>query len=79
VKKDKKIKVLVGEEPSKKFKLNETDYKKIGKGALIAFGGAFLVSLGEWLSTGSVELWKPALVAAVSVGINAVWKYLQSQ
>lgn len=58
--------------------LDATDWKKIGKGAVIAFGGAFLLSVGEWLTTGNVEIWKPALMGALSVGINAVWKFLQN-
>ena len=75
-----KIVVNVSTEvPSPSLSLNKTDYKKIVKGAIIAFSGAALVSITEWLITGNVELWKPALIAAVSVGINAAWKFLQGQ
>jgi len=74
----KTTKIKTGiEVQSPQGQLNSFDWKKIGKGALIAFGGAFLLSIGEWLTTGNVELWKPALGAALSVGINAVWKLLQ--
>lgn len=58
--------------------LNGEDWKKIGKGAAIAFGGAVLASIAEWLIIGNVS-WntflKNCIPAAVAVGINAVRKY----
>ena len=45
--KDKKLKISVGEESSKKMELNRTDWKKIGKGAGIAVGGALLTYAAE--------------------------------
>jgi len=70
--------------------LNSTDYKKILKGAGIAFGAAALYSIASWLMTwlnsGSVD-WtnfvKPFLnvciPAALSTGINAVMKLMQGK
>ncbi len=79
--KEKKLNIEIKEKRtgSPAWSLDTTDWKKIGKGALIAFGGAALVSLGEWITTGTVQPWKSALIAAASVGINAVWKYLQGE
>ena len=76
------------EKQSESGELNSTDYKKILKGAGIAFGAAILYSIASWLmvwlNSGSVD-WnnfiKPFLnvciPAALSTGINAVMKFMQ--
>ena len=75
-------------EPSSKGTLNKIDYKKILKGAGIAFGGAFAFSMATWLmgwlGTGSVDWSKftqpfltTCIPAALSVGINALVKFFQ--
>jgi hypothetical protein len=67
---------------SASMSLNSTDYKKILKGAGIAFGGAFLATVSAWLAAGSVN-WglflTLCLPAALSTGINAVLKWYQGQ
>jgi hypothetical protein len=65
------------ESTSGKFELNTTDMKKIFKGALLAFGGAVLVQISTYLSTGVVFDWKIWLTGAVAVGLNAVYKFIQ--
>jgi hypothetical protein len=64
---------------SKKFSLNQDDYKKILKGAAIAFGGAALSQLSFFLTSGSVFDWKVWLTAMLAVGINAAIKYIQEK
>lgn len=67
---------------SKKYELNKTDYKKIAKGAALAFGAAVLVSVSTWLSQGEVN-WNlfitVCIPAALSTGINAGMKFFQGQ
>lgn len=62
-------------------KLVKEDYKKILKGAGIAFGAAVLFSLSNWLATGEPN-WNlfvtVCVPAALSTGINAVMKFLQT-
>lgn len=77
----------VSVEQSNSGSLNNTDYKKIAKGAGIAFGAAFLYSvlswLMTWLSAGTVD-WSnfiqpfmtTCIPAALAVGINAVMKLM---
>jgi hypothetical protein len=70
--------------------LNVVDWKKIAKGAGIAFGGAFLFSLITFASAqlGSPEFqwvvfWNnfklAGIPAACSVGLNAILKWWQGQ
>ena len=67
---------------SASMKLNAVDFKKIAKGAGIAFGAAALFSVSTWLSTGSVN-WNLFLTvcipAAISTVINAIIKWYQGQ
>ena len=55
--------------------LNSTDYKKIAKGAAIAFSAAALYSISQALTSGIID-WKIYIPAAIAVGINAVLKLL---
>lgn len=67
-------------EGSPKYSLDSNDWKKIGKGALIAFGAAALFSLSAWLAQGNMN-WNTFLVvcipAMISTGINAALKFFQ--
>lgn len=47
---------------------------KVGKGALIAGGGAALAYLLEALPSLDLGVWGPLVGAALSVGINALRK-----
>jgi uncharacterized membrane protein YfcA len=75
-------KQIKNDESSKFMRLNKTDYKKIAKGAALAFGAAALVSISTWLSQGEVN-WNLFLTvcipAALSTGINAGMKFFQGQ
>lgn len=71
---------MVDQEQSEKYSLNETDYKKILKGAGIAFGAAFLFSISTWLGQGEVNwatFFQSCIPAAISTGINAGLKFFQ--
>ncbi len=50
--------------------LNAYNWKKIGEGALIAMGGALLVYLGQFFSTGSFGSWTPILTALSGILVN---------
>lgn len=85
-----KKEVTAVSESSAAMSLNATDYKKITKGAALAFGAAFLYSilmwLSSWMSSGQVD-WKAfinpfltvCIPAAISTGINALIKWWQGQ
>ena len=62
---------------SKSLDLNKTDMKKIGKGLLIAVGGAVLTYLTDTIPNINWGASAPMVVAISSVLINAVWKYLK--
>ena len=67
------------EKESKIGTLNKTDWKKIGKGLLIALGGTaltYITDLVSWIEWGE---WKPLVVAASSIFINFGWKWLRGQ
>lgn len=54
---------------------SQTDYQKIIKGAFLAFSGATLTYVvANVIALGSMD-WKIFIVAAVSVGLNAVVKF----
>ncbi len=63
---------------SNKFKLESVDWKKIGKGAMIALGGALLTYLADTIPTINLspEI-KPLVVALFSVLINAGRKLIK--
>ena len=67
---------------SASMSLNAVDYKKILKGAGIAFSAAALATVSSWLAAGDVN-WGLFLTlcvpAALSTGINAVLKWYQGQ
>lgn len=62
---------------SKKFSLNWLDLQKIGRGALIALGGALLTYLADALPSVDFGQLQPVVVALGGILINAGWKYLK--
>lgn len=62
---------------SKKFTLNEIDWKKIGKWALIAAGGALFTYLQQIIVGMDFGVYTPVVMAVNSVLVNAVNKFLQ--
>ena len=62
---------------SQKFKLDQTDLTKIGKGALVAIGGALVAYLATVIAHLDQSTVQGALIAAVGgVLINAARKWL---
>lgn len=55
---------------------NKTDLKKIGKGALLAAIGAGVTLLLEGLSQIDYGPYTPLVTAAITVGINALRKFV---
>ena len=64
-------------EESKRYKLNRADGFKIGKGALIALGGALLTYVAELLPQIDFGAYTPIVVGISSVIINTAWKFLR--
>lgn len=61
---------------SKKFALNKHELLKIGKGLLIAMGGAALTYLTDMIPNIDFGQATPIVVAAWSVVVNIARKYL---
>lgn len=61
---------------SEKLSLNSSDFKKIAKGAAMAFVGASLVQLNLFVSTGVAFDWRIWAVSIASTGVNAAWKFI---
>lgn len=64
---------------SSKFTLNKTDLSKIGKGALVAAGGALLTYLLGELPNVDFGQYTPIVVTVLSIAINAGLKFLQGK
>ena len=64
---------------SKKYTLNKEDLKSIGKGLLIACGGAALTYLTDAISAIDFGIYTPAVVAFWSVVVNIVRKWLAGE
>jgi hypothetical protein len=69
-----KVKV---DDQSPKYKLNKEDGKKIGRGALIALGGALLMYVSELIPNVDWGQWTPLVVAMGGVLVNLGWKLLK--
>lgn len=70
-----------GTGPSPTGTLNVTDWKKIGKGALFAAGGAvvaFLISLLPGLHFGPFDAYAGLIVPIASILLNAAAKYFNT-
>lgn len=61
---------------NKKYTLNKQDFQKIGKGALIAVGGALATYLVQMIGQVDFGEYTPVIVAVGSILINAITKYL---
>ena len=66
-------------EESKKYTLTKENVSKVGKGALIAVGGAFLTFLAQAIGQFDFGEWTPAVVALASILINVGRKWLDSE
>lgn len=66
-------------ETSKKFRLNNEDLKKIGKGLLIAIGGAVMTYLSEVVLKTDFGAYTPVIVATWSVIVNIGNKYFSGK
>jgi len=62
---------------SKKYSLNIEDGKKIGKGLLIAVGGAALTYLAQVLLQIDFGNSTEIIVAIGGVAVNILWKFLK--
>jgi hypothetical protein len=62
---------------SPKYQLNKADLLKIGKGALIALGGALLTYIAATLPGVNFGVYTPLVVALGGVIINSLTKFLQ--
>ena len=62
-----------------KNSLDSTTLAKIGKGALIAMGGALCVYLLEIIPTVDFGNLTPAIVGIASILINSIREYLKGQ
>lgn len=71
------IHITINTMKSKKYKLNKEDASKVGKGALIAVGGALVTFVAEVVTQIDFGEWTPLVVAGASIGINLARKYLQ--
>lgn len=62
---------------SKRFTLSKQDLSAIGRGALVAIGGALITYLIDILPQVNFgEMWTPIIVAVASILLNAARKYL---
>ena len=59
-------------EGSTSYSLNSSDFKRIGKGALVAVVGALLVYATETLPAIDFGAWTPLVAAAFAVIANTV-------
>lgn len=64
------------EKPSKRFTLNETDWKAIARGASVALGSALITYLIELLPNVDFGEYTPMVVAIAGILLNSGRKYL---
>jgi hypothetical protein len=72
-------KITINKEQSPRYKLNKHDMKKLGKSALIAFGGftlAFITDIIPMIDWGD---YKPIIVAVSSVLVAAGLKLINGE
>ena len=63
-------------EESKRYTLNKEDLAKVGKGLLIALGGALATYLLEIVPSIELGMWTPIVVGLNSVLVNIIRKFL---
>jgi len=61
---------------AKSFSLNTVDLIKLGKGLLVAAGGAALTYLSEWAGDVEFGMLTPLVTAGLAVVINAFRKWV---
>jgi len=61
---------------SKKYEISTMDWAKVGKGLLIAVGGAILTYLTNLIPTIDFGMWTPIVMAFWSVVVNFAQKLL---
>ena len=61
---------------AKRFSLNTVDLIKLGKGLLVAAGGAALTYLGEWAASVEFGVLAPLITAGLAVVLNAFRKWV---
>jgi len=61
---------------SKKFELNKKDMLKVGKGLLIAVGGAACTYIAQAVTQFDFGIYSPVVVSGFSVLINFLRKFL---
>jgi hypothetical protein len=61
---------------SPQFTLTQDDFKSIGRGALIAVGGALITYLLQVIPNLHMGEWTPVIVAVSAILLNAAKKYL---
>lgn len=66
------------QDKSEKYQLNKEDMSKIGKGAVIAIGGALLTYATEILPQIEWGEYSVLIMGASSVLINFAWKLLRA-
>lgn len=66
-------------ETSKQFTLNTIDWKKIGKGALIAVIWVLMTYLADLIPTIDFGVYTPIVVAGFSILANIVRKWMESK
>lgn len=64
------------EKPSKRFTLNETDWKAIARGAGVAIGSALITYLLELLPSVDFGEMTPMVVAIAGILLNSARKYI---
>jgi hypothetical protein len=62
-----------------RWRLDSIDWKKIGKGALIAIGGAAIVFLTDTIPGLDWGAWTPLVIAGCSIGINFIRKLITEE
>lgn len=64
---------------SDRFELNKEDMWKVGKGLLVAAGGAALTYIAEVVTQVDFGSWTPVVVAGASVLVNLGRKWIANQ
>lgn len=61
---------------SRSMEISVDDLIALGKGLLIAAGGAAITYLSQWVTDADFGVWTPTVVAGASVLLNALRKFL---
>lgn len=69
---------MADESSSPSFTLDKTDFKKLGKGAVIAALGALLTYAATFLPNADFGNMTPFITGALSIVVNLGWKYIKN-